>query len=446
MYSKFGPKGRAGWQRLVSTRAARLLLISMGSLALLTYVWVVFVLHPARVADAAVTQGGADSGGARIGRLRLNTGGATGHDLSVSGQAASQSSRSLGATGAQASSSGSSSSGASSGSSSGAATGGLGHLNVGYGRGLGAGLQHRGVGSAGGGVGSSASSGAVLTTSNQHLLFQTPSHPTKPQKTAAAKASSPPPPPPDEDDVPEGPHPMRHYPYQDAKYRIWSLPKEDVSPRCRASGICDGKYDCGADGMGCITDALKRKMKVRDAAAWTWKGYRCVCGTNGCGLGGVKASFAGVLGRCWQYIRARGITRWYGCGCGATTQGQEGMGAGPREPVPPQQLKALQPTSGLEAGSGCGAAPARSQRPPARAPTTAAARLSAHRPHTSHAPRRGCCSRRQYAWGHDELNAGSRNSREWFNMGLTIVDSLDTLQVGAELELGSHRSGWCWCW
>eukprot|EP00198_Chlamydomonas_reinhardtii_P010757 XP_001700094.1 alpha-1,2-mannosidase [Chlamydomonas reinhardtii] len=209
----------------------------MGSLALLTYVWVVFVLHPARVADAAVTQGGADSGGARIGRLRLNTGGATGHDLS-------------------------------------------------------------------------------------HLLFQTPSHPTKPQKTAAAKASSPPPPPPDEDDVPEGPHPMRHYPYQDAKYRIWSLPKEDVSPRCRASGICDGKYDCGADGMGCITDALKRKMKVRDAAAWTWKGYR------------------------------------------------------------------------------------------------------------------------QYAWGHDELNAGSRNSREWFNMGLTIVDSLDTLQILGLLEEYAEARYW----
>lgn len=37
--------------------------------------------------------------------------------------------------------------------------------------------------------------------------------------------------------------------------------------------------------------------------------------------------------------------------------------------------------------------------------------------------------RRQYAWGHDELNAGSQNSREWFNMGLTIVDSLDTLQI-----------------
>ena len=37
--------------------------------------------------------------------------------------------------------------------------------------------------------------------------------------------------------------------------------------------------------------------------------------------------------------------------------------------------------------------------------------------------------RRKYAWGHDELNAGSRNSREWFRMGLTIVDSLDTLLI-----------------
>jgi hypothetical protein len=37
--------------------------------------------------------------------------------------------------------------------------------------------------------------------------------------------------------------------------------------------------------------------------------------------------------------------------------------------------------------------------------------------------------RRKFAWGHDELNAGTRNSREWFSMGLTIVDSLDTLQI-----------------
>ncbi|KAG2434808.1 hypothetical protein HXX76_007693 [Chlamydomonas incerta] len=292
----------------------------MGALALLIYVWIVFVLHPARVADA-VAQGGID-GGERIGR-RFNAGGATGQDLSVSGQASGN----LGATGAQTSSSGGSSSGVSSSASPAAMTGALGHLSIGYGRGLGGGLLRRGAGSsaAGGGGASGAPSGTASTTGNQHNFFRTPSHPSKPQRAAVVKAkSSPPPPPPpeEEDTVPEGPHPMRHHPFQDAKYRIWSLAKEDVSPRCKASGICDGNYECGADGMGCITDALKRKMKVRDAAAWTWKGYR------------------------------------------------------------------------------------------------------------------------QYAWGHDELNAGSRNSREWFNMGLTIVDSLDTLQILGLLEEYSEARYW----
>ncbi|EFJ41245.1 alpha-1,2-mannosidase [Volvox carteri f. nagariensis] len=88
------------------------------------------------------------------------------------------------------------------------------------------------------------------------------------------------------------------------------------------SGICDGNYTCGVDGLGCITDALLRKEKVREAARWTWKGYR------------------------------------------------------------------------------------------------------------------------QYAWGHDELNAGSRTSREWFALGLTIVDSLDTLQILGLLEEYAEARFW----
>lgn len=61
-----------------------------------------------------------------------------------------------------------------------------------------------------------------------------------------------------------------------------------------------------------------------------------------------------------------------------------------------------------------------------------------HPPH--HPPHRPFPSRRQFAWGHDELNAGSRNSREWFHMGLTIVDSLDTLLIlGLEEEYAEAR-------
>lgn len=87
------------------------------------------------------------------------------------------------------------------------------------------------------------------------------------------KASPPPPasPPPE---TPEPPHPMRNHPHKDEKYRIHKLPKEDRSPRCKRSGICDGNHECGPDGLGCVTKAEDRKAKVQEAARWTWKGYR----------------------------------------------------------------------------------------------------------------------------------------------------------------------------
>jgi len=34
---------------------------------------------------------------------------------------------------------------------------------------------------------------------------------------------------------------------------------------------------------------------------------------------------------------------------------------------------------------------------------------------------------RKYAWGHDELRPISKSSSEWFGLGLTIIDSLDTM-------------------
>ncbi len=36
---------------------------------------------------------------------------------------------------------------------------------------------------------------------------------------------------------------------------------------------------------------------------------------------------------------------------------------------------------------------------------------------------------RKYAWGHDELKPVSRGWQEWFGVGLTIVDSLDTMWI-----------------
>jgi hypothetical protein len=63
-------------------------------------------------------------------------------------------------------------------------------------------------------------------------------------------------------------------PNTDPKYRIYSLDGPDGSPRCRAVGICDGDYSCGMDGLGCVTHAAERQEYIRQAARWTWIGYR----------------------------------------------------------------------------------------------------------------------------------------------------------------------------
>lgn len=36
---------------------------------------------------------------------------------------------------------------------------------------------------------------------------------------------------------------------------------------------------------------------------------------------------------------------------------------------------------------------------------------------------------KKYAWGHDELRPISRSWNDWFGIGLTIVDSLDTMFI-----------------
>lgn len=48
---------------------------------------------------------------------------------------------------------------------------------------------------------------------------------------------------------------------------------------------------------------------------------------------------------------------------------------------------------------------------------------------------------RKYAWGHDELMAQTHNVKDWFGVGLTIVDSLDTLIIlGLKEEYQEARS------
>ena len=36
---------------------------------------------------------------------------------------------------------------------------------------------------------------------------------------------------------------------------------------------------------------------------------------------------------------------------------------------------------------------------------------------------------KRYAWGHDELKPLSRSYKEWFQIGLTLVDSIDTMYI-----------------
>lgn len=47
---------------------------------------------------------------------------------------------------------------------------------------------------------------------------------------------------------------------------------------------------------------------------------------------------------------------------------------------------------------------------------------------------------KQYAWGHDQLKPLTRSHDEWFNLGLTIVDSLDTIYImGLSTEFKEAR-------
>lgn len=55
---------------------------------------------------------------------------------------------------------------------------------------------------------------------------------------------------------------------------MYSLPPHDDSQRCQRTGICDGDYSCGPDGLGCVTLAKQRQEHVRKAISWSWEGYR----------------------------------------------------------------------------------------------------------------------------------------------------------------------------
>ena len=41
----------------------------------------------------------------------------------------------------------------------------------------------------------------------------------------------------------------------------------------------------------------------------------------------------------------------------------------------------------------------------------------------------GWAAYKKYAWGYDELKPVSRTYHTWFGIGLTILDSLDTMHI-----------------
>ena len=49
---------------------------------------------------------------------------------------------------------------------------------------------------------------------------------------------------------------------------------------------------------------------------------------------------------------------------------------------------------------------------------------------------------KRYAWGKDELRPVSQKSNEWFNLGLTLVDSLDTMWLMGLNEEFSEARDW----
>ena len=47
---------------------------------------------------------------------------------------------------------------------------------------------------------------------------------------------------------------------------------------------------------------------------------------------------------------------------------------------------------------------------------------------------------KKFAWGHDELNPLAKNQKNWLHLGLTIIDSIDTLYImGLEKEYGEAK-------
>lgn len=49
---------------------------------------------------------------------------------------------------------------------------------------------------------------------------------------------------------------------------------------------------------------------------------------------------------------------------------------------------------------------------------------------------------KEFSWGKDELKPVSKSGDEWFGLGLTIIDSLDTAYLMSEMEIFNEAHDW----
>ncbi|XP_070286342.1 endoplasmic reticulum mannosyl-oligosaccharide 1,2-alpha-mannosidase isoform X1 [Myotis yumanensis] len=99
----------------------------------------------------------------------------------------------------------------------------------------------------------------------------------------------------------------------------------------------------------------------------------------------------------------------------------------------------IEPEPGTQAPSRKAEAPA---RPSLQAPRIQNQRASPNERQQAviDAFRHAWAGYRKFAWGHDELRPVSKSFSEWFGLGLTLVDSLDTMWIlGLRKEFGEAR-------
>lgn len=120
-------------------------------------------------------------------------------------------------------------------------------------------------------------------------------------------------------------------------------------------------------------------------------------------------------------------------------KGGPGGHGGRDEGAPPDSNLAVESFNEVEdGGGGGGAAPERSGKVPAAAAAslppkdgslTFSGPTNQRQRAVVDAFKHGWSNYRKFAWGHDHLRPISRSAQNWFGLGLTLVDSLDTMLV-----------------